>query len=277
VVTIAGMSDAERLATYVETWWQAIGDFTALLDTLPEEVWARPTDLAGWDVKAVAAHTAHLESLLSGGPDETAGIGEPPHVTGPMGQFTEIGVVSRRDRSPASIIEEIRTTTTARHDDLLADPPTDAAAPAPGIFGLIGWNQKTLLRNRPLDVWMHEQDVRRAVGMPGGMDSPAAKHTADYLAESLGFVLAKRVGAPAGTTVVLELDGSDPAAFGVNDSGRGERLAEPPEAPTVRLSMDRESFILLAGGRRAPDTGTIRVEGDDLLGHKILDTLAVTP
>src|SRR5215207_1242698 len=202
------MSDAERLATYVETWWQAIGDFTALLDTLPEEAWARPTDLAGRDVKAVAAHTAHLESLLSGGPDETAGIGEPPHVTGPMGQFTEIGVVTRRDRSPASIIEEIRATTTARHDGLLADPPTDAAAPAPGIFGLIGWNQKTLLRNRPLDVWMHEQDVRRAVDLPGGMESAAAQHTADYLSEAFGFVVGKKVAPPAGTTAVLAVEDS---------------------------------------------------------------------
>jgi uncharacterized protein (TIGR03083 family) len=271
------MSDAERLATYVETWWQAIGDFTALLDTLPEEAWARPTDLAGWDVKSVAAHIAHLESLLSGGPDETADIGEPPHVTGPMGQFTEIGVVTRRDRSPASIIEEIRSVTTARHDSLLADPPTDPAAPAPGIFGLIGWNQNTLLRNRPLDVWMHEQDVRRATGRPGGVDSPAAVHTADYLAESLGYVLAKRVGAPAGTTAVLEVAGHRPRAFGVGESGRGESLAEVPDEPTVRIRTDRESFILLSGGRRAPDAGAVEVTGDADLGRRVVDTLAVTP
>ena len=44
-----------------------------------------------------------------------------------MGQFTEIGVVTRRDRDPASIIEEIRTTT-ARHANLSAAPPEDAAA-----------------------------------------------------------------------------------------------------------------------------------------------------
>lgn len=109
------------------------------------------------------------------------------------------------------------------------------------------------------------------------MDSPAAQHTADYLAESLGMVVAKRVGAPTGTTVVLDLEDSEPVAFGVNDSGRGERLADPPEDPTVRLSMDRESFILLTGGRRAPDPRAIRIDGDDQLGQRIVDTLAVTP
>jgi hypothetical protein len=41
--------------------------------------------------------------------------------------------------------------------------------------------------------------------------------------------------------------------------------------------MDRESFILLAGGRRSPDPGAIRIDGDDRLGQQIVDTLAVTP
>ena len=72
-----------------------------------------------------------------------------------------------------------------------------------------------LLRNRPLDVWMHEQDVRRAVGRPGGLDTEPARHTAEYLAESLGFVLAKKVGAEPGTTLVLEMEGSEPFAFTV--------------------------------------------------------------
>ncbi|HWJ80978.1 MAG TPA: maleylpyruvate isomerase family mycothiol-dependent enzyme [Nocardioides sp.] len=271
------MSDQAQLATYVDTWWQAIGDFTALLDSLPEDAWARPTDLAGWDVKAVAAHIAHLESILAGGPEETADIGDPPHVTGPMGQFTEIGVVTRRDRSPASIIEEIRKTTQARHEALLADPPADGTAPAPGLFGLIGWNQRTLLRNRPLDVWMHEQDVRRAVGLPGGMDSAGAQHTADYLSEGFGYVVGKKVKAPTGTTAVLAVEGSPVVAVEVDESGRAQRLAEPPAEPTVRLSMDRGTFIVLAGGRRPAEPGAVVVEGDEELAAQVVAKLGTTP
>ena len=271
------MSDAERLATYVETWWQAIGDLTALLDSLPEEAWTVPTDLPGWDVKAVAAHTAHLESLLAGGPDEQADIGDAPHVTSPMSQFTEIGVVTRRDREPTSIVEEIRKATTTRHEQLLADPPTDPTAAAPGLFGLIGWSQQTLLRNRPLDVWMHEQDVRRAVGLSGGMDSAAAKHTADYLSEGFGFVVGKKVRPPAGTTAVLAVEGSPLVAVEVDENGRGQRLPEEPADPTVRLTMDRESFIVLAGGRRAAAPGAVVIEGDTDLGHAIVANLGTTP
>lgn len=271
------MSDQARLREYIDTWWQAIGDLTELLESLPDDAWDRPTDLAGWDVKAVAAHIAHLESILAGGPEETAEIGDPPHVTGPMGQFTEIGVVTRRDRSPASIVEEIRKTTQTRHEALLADPPADGAAPAPGLFGLIGWSQRTLLRNRPLDVWMHEQDVRRAVGRPGNMDTVPAQHTADYLSEGFGYVVGKKVKAPTGTTAVLAVEGSPVVAVEVDESGRAQRLAEPPAAPTVRLGMDRGTFIVLAGGRRAAEPGAVAVEGDPSLAEQIVTNLGTTP
>jgi uncharacterized protein (TIGR03083 family) len=269
--------DREELAGYVDVWWQAINDFLDLLESVPEEQWSTPTDLAGWDVRAVASHTAHLEGILAGAPEETADVGEPPHVSGVMGLYTEIGVVNRRSASPDSIIDEIRSAATARHAALLADPPADASGLPSPIFGGVPWTWRTLLRNRPLDVWMHEQDVRRAIGRPGGMDTAPARHTAEYLTESLGFVLGKKVGAPPGTTLVLDMDGHAPCAFRVNDSRRGERLPEPPADPTVTLRMDRESFIRLAGGRCEPEPGAVSIEGDRELGGRVVASMATTP
>lgn len=271
------MSDQELLAGYVDTWWASVGDLVALLEELDPDDWATPTDLAGWDVKAVASHTVHLESILAGGPDESAEIADAPHITGPMGQFTEIGVVTRRDREPASIIEELRSVTEARRASLAANPPSDPDAGADGLFGLIGWNLRTLLRNRPLDIWMHEQDIRRAVGRPGGMDSAGARHTADYLSETFGFIVGKRVAPPAGTTAVLAVEGSPTVAVEIGDDGRGRRLDAVPDAPTVRIDTDRESFIVMAGGRRAAEPGSVVVTGDQELGRRIVERLATTP
>lgn len=271
------MSDQQALAGYVEVWWQAIDDFTSLLESLDAADWDRPTDLAGWDVRAVAAHVAHLESVLATGTEEHAEVGEPPHVSGMLGLYTEIGVVNRRTSSPDAIINEIREAATTRHTALLADPPTDGDARPTSIFGGVPWSWRTLLRNRPLDVWMHEQDVRRAVGRPGGLDTAPARHTAEYLAESLGFVLGKKVGAPAGTTLVLEMDGSEPFAFEIDDAGRGQRLVAAPAEPTVTLGMDRDSFIRLSGGRRPAEPGAVRIDGDLTLGEQVVAAMATTP
>ena len=274
---MAAPTDQQRLAGYIDVWWRAVDDFTSLLEEVPAEEWSTPTDLAGWDVRAVASHTAHLESILAGAPEESAEVGEPAHVTGLMGLYTEIGVVNRRESSPDEIINEIRSVTTARHTALLADPPTDASAKPEVIFGGVPWDWGTLLRNRPFDVWMHEQDVRRAVGRPGNMDTPPAQHTADYFIEGFGYVLAKKAGVPAGTTAVLAVDGSTPAAYTVNDIGRGEPLAEFPTDPDVTLRMNRESLIVLAGGRRAAAAGAVTIEGDEELGRRIIDSMATTP
>ncbi|MCD4533329.1 maleylpyruvate isomerase family mycothiol-dependent enzyme [Nocardioides sp. cx-169] len=271
------LSDQERLAGYVEVWWEAIHDLTGVLEELSPDEWDTPTDLPGWDVRAVAAHVAHLEAILAGAPEETADVGQPAHVTAPMGLYTEIGVVNRRDAAPDLIINEIRETATTRHTALLADPPTDAQARPEVVFGGVPWSWETLLRNRPLDVWMHAQDIRRAVGRPGGMDLAVARHTAEYLAESLGYVLAKKVGAPEGTTLVLEMAGSEPFVFTVSGSGRGERLPSPPPDPTACLRMDRETFVMLAGGRRPPAPGAVEVVGDRQLGERVVDAMATTP
>ena len=271
------MTDAQRLSGYVDIWWQAVDDFTRLLEQIPAEEWSTPTDLPGWDVHDCAAHTAHLEAVLAGAPEETVEFEVPAHVRGVLGAYTEQGVVARRHRTPDELINEIRESSTARRTALLASPPTDASARPEVIFGGVDWSWERLLRNRPLDVWMHEQDVRRAVGRPGGLDSPAARHTSEYLLGSLGLVLAKRAGAPSGTSLVVQVEGSTPVAFVVDADGRGVPLEHVPTDPTVCLAMSRETFVLLAGGRRRPEQVEVEVSGDEEMAARVLGAMAVTP
>jgi uncharacterized protein (TIGR03083 family) len=118
------MSDRELLASYVDVWWSAVNDFIALLEEIPDDEWATPTDLPGWDVKACAAHTAHLERILVTGEEEHADVGDPDHIGNPMGLYTEIGVLNRQGTSPAEIVEEIRSVTRqiTSITDLLTQP-----------------------------------------------------------------------------------------------------------------------------------------------------------
>mgnify|MGYP001193129765 CR=1 FL=1 len=265
-----------ELTGYLDVWFNAVDDFVGVLEALPDSAWQLPTDLPGWDVHAVVAHVAHLESLLAGGEHEEVPVPEAPHVRNPMGTFTEQGVVARRGLTPAELIGEIRASTSARHAALLADPPSDPDAPAPGVFGALGWSTRTLLRNRPLDVWMHGQDVRRAVGLQGGMDLPVAAHVTDVLLEALPVVVAKRAGLPPGTSVVVEVRGHAPAAAEVGADGRGSLLSEVPAEPTVRLRLDREAYTRLSAGRSRPEGG-VEMSGDADLGMRLLESMAITP
>ena len=169
-----------------------------------------------------------------------------------MGQFTEAGPLARAGWTTDEIIDELESSAATRYAALSADPPTDAKETGPGFAQLLGWSWETLLTNRPLDIWMHEQDIRRATGRTGNLDSPAAAHVGAVFTKSLPFVLGKRVGAAPGTTVVLEVTGTPPRVLAatVGDDGRGAPLAEPPAQPTARVSLDFESWIVLAGGRR---------------------------
>lgn len=271
-------SDAERLARYIEVWWHAIDDFTHVLEELPDEAWATPTSLPGWDVHAVAAHTAHIEAVCSGAEDDPMDFDPPPHVTGPIGHYTESGVRARRDHTTDELVNEILHSATARRTALLADPPTDPAGAPPATPGGIGWDWEALLRNRAMDVWLHEQDVRRAVGLPLSLDAPAAQHTADTLSAALPFVVGNQVAPEAGAIVVLQVDGSPARTAVVGDDGRARPLPDPPAEPTATVAADRETFVLTAAGRIDADPARWRIEGDPDLARRVVAALhGLTP
>src|SRR3954454_15975465 len=117
------MNDASRLAELVATWRQAIAEVVALARIVPEDQWDLPTDLAGWSVKDNVAHTAHLEAVLAGAPEETIDVAEAPHLAGLMNYYTEQGVLARRERDMAELAEEIEAAVSSRYEALQNEPP----------------------------------------------------------------------------------------------------------------------------------------------------------
>ena len=281
--TSAAAPDAaqSRLQHLVEVWHRTCQDVLALLEQLDEDDWSRPTDLPGWDVKAVACHLAHLESELAGMPQEQAEVPEAPHVRNVLGQYTEVGPAVRRAWPTERVVEELRTAVATRLAQLRDDPPTDLSQPGPSFAALAGWSWETLLGNRPLDLWMHEQDIRRAVGRPGSLDAPGALHVAGVFARTLPMVVGKRAQAQPGQSVVLELTDAPAGAartiaVEVGDDGRA-RPVDPPGRPTARLRLRFEDWLRRCGGRCASDAIAVEIDGDRELGRRVLDGLATTP
>ena len=192
---------------------------------------------------------------------------EAAHVKGLMGQFTERARSPGPGGAPRRSSRSSSSPSRAGGSALEAARPTDGSAPGPGFAGAIGWSWETLLSNRPLDLWMHEQDIRRATGRPGHLDSAGARHTGTVFSASLPFVLGKKVKAAPGTTAVLTVTDGPYAgrplvlAATVGEDGRGAALSEPPASPDVQLTLGFEDWTVLAGGRRGRADVSATVDG----------------
>jgi uncharacterized protein (TIGR03083 family) len=257
----------------IDIWHAAVSDFHALATSLTDQDWHRPTDLPGWDVAAVVAHVAHLEHVVAGGGHEAVDIGSPAHVKNPLGEYTEQGVVARRGRTPDELAAEIDQARVARASAWATSPP-DPDSTAPDVFGLLGWTNDTLLRNRIGDIWMHEQDLRRALGRPGNLDGPVGGFVIRHYLRALGYALGKGAEAEIGQSVRL-IVGDISATAIVGEDGRG-RPADVAE-PTASITLSREGYLVLAGGRRTVETVQRTVLGDPDLADRVLRSLTVTP
>ena len=270
----------DQLARLVDAWSEAVDDVVALLRSLDDEQWAAPTDLPGWDVRAVAAHLAHIEAELAGmvEPMTDVAVSTPGPATIVVAAYTESGVRARAHRSADEVLAELATAAKTRLLELRGNLPTDPAGTPPRTPGGVAWDWATLLGNRVIDVWMHGQDIRRAVGRPGATATAAARHTVETFTRGFLYAVGKRVAPSGGTTVVLDVTGGTPLHLPVTMQGsRAVPMAADPAEPDTGLRMDLESFAILSGGRRAPDRVQVELSGDRELAGRILAAMAVTP
>lgn len=266
------------LPVYVQGWRESAAAVLGLVEELSAEQWSTPTDCPGWTVQDVIAHLAHLEAVLAGTvADVSSGArGEV------ISDYTEAGVEARRGRTADADVAELRDALAAREQQL-AELPDDPQAVADKTPGDIGWSWDTLLRNRCVDMWCHEQDIRRALDRPGGFDGTAAQVVTMAFSFAMPFVLGKRVKPPAGTTVQWSVTGEVPVelAVRVGDDGRASRVDAITQAsgdwPVTDLAMSTETFTVLAGGRRTPDQVDVTITGDEQIGRAVLAHMAVTP
>lgn len=137
------------------------------------------------------------------------------------------------------------------------------------------------MRLRAFDVWIHEQDLRAALGVPGNWDAPGAHVARDLLLSGLPKVVAKGAGAPPNTAVVLDVHGELEflRTVRVDATGRATLDPTPSLGPAVSLSLDWETYVRLAAGRVRPRTvaDRVKVDGDRELADAILANFAVTP
>lgn len=273
------MSAADTaLVDRLELAWSRLRDLGAGLD---DAGWSAATECPGWDVKDNVAHLAGLERrLLAGAPAPEAGT-PLSVVQDELRRWNDADVEARRPWPGSRVLADFEEVTAARLAALRAYSDDDFAAPT---WTPVGAGQaRDLLGFRILDTWVHDQDIRRALGRPGHQEGPVAEHTLARLVGGLPLVVGKRVSPPEGTTIAFNLSGpAFPAgrrvAVGIT-GGRARLLPDPPAEATAVLGLEEDDFVRLTCGRGDPEAilANVSVTGDKALARRVARHLNFMP
>jgi len=259
------------MTTVVDLQETVFNSLDELCSSLSDAEWAATTDCPGWSVKDNLSHIIGTESTILGRPAPEHDPGEKEWIRNPIGATNEIHVDYRRSRSPQEVLDEFREVTGERMKLLrgMSESDLDGESWTPIGPGKV----RDLVAIRVMDCWVHEQDIRRALGKPGDLTGPVAEHAFSRHAGAMGFVVGKKAGAPDGTTVVFDVEGFGVIPIGVE--GRARQLERAPADPTVKLAMSLETFNCLCCGRGDPNSlaEAVTVEGDAELGARIVQNM----
>jgi uncharacterized protein (TIGR03083 family) len=267
------------LQPYADAWTHSVEAISELVQPLVEGEWNRRTPCPGWSVRDVVSHVIGMDCEALGDPRPIHALPRDLfHVTNEHQRYMEMQVDVRRHHTAPEMTAELEYTIIRRNRQLR----NESRDPGTKVRGPRGTEQtlEEAMRYRAFDIWVHEQDLRTALGRPGNLDSPGAHITRDELLAALPEVVAQGAGAPPGSAVVIDVHG--PVEFlrtvRVDAQGRGSIDGTPSLGPTVTLTLDWETYVRLACGRVSADAVADRVktEGDPDLTAAILRSFPVT-
>lgn len=222
----------------------------------------RPTECPGWTVRDQLSHMVGLEQVLSGAPEPRVDLPPLHHVSSELDAFMERQVHARRALPLASIADELAGFRPRR----IVQLRRLAAQGDPMIPGPAGERRlSAALPIRAFDLWTHEQDIRRAVGLPVRIDCAAAEVAIDRSVAAWTSALPERFADLDGDLVVLVR--GDPPREARITLGRG--------GATATLTGDVGELTRFFAGRTVPDDDALH--GDEALVIATRDRWGMTP
>ena len=241
-------SDKDSITTYKE----AMADIIELLSEISPSQWQSPTPCPGWTVADIAAHLIDLDTMVISGAlvDHEPQWESLTHVTNAGSKFTERGVDFRRGTAPDALLDQLSATAQKLVDHLQTK---EIGIQVPWVKGELSVDQ--FLSMRTFDIWVHEQDIRAALNIPGNLGSNPARASLQRMISALPFIWGKKVGAPSGSVITLNLSGPEiegAVSVVVNDDGRAELVHSHPDAENT-VFMSWPSFSDSFCGRLGVD------------------------
>jgi hypothetical protein len=177
----------------------------------------------------------------------------------------EVLVDVRRSQTVDELVAELHDVASRRRAQLAT--VDDLATEVPSLTGELQPLYR-ILPVRVIDLYLHEQDVRRAVGRPGHAEGPAPEIVVERMAKGVTALLPQRVDAAG--TVVFELVGGPSRTLPIELGGG--------DGDAVRIPVTVEQFVALTGGRAdAPTIHDLDVQGDRDLAARVLAACGMTP
>ena len=274
---MASIVAKDRTVAALGEVWTSLGELLAGLD---DEQWQLASPLPGWSVQDNVAHIVGTEAMLAGEPGPTVEIDREanPHVRNDIGAFNEQWVESLRPVPPNEVLSRFRELAGARLAALekMTDDEWNAESFTPAGMDTYG----RFMQIRVFDCWLHEQDIRDAVGRPGHETGLAVDVVLDEMATALGFVVGKKAGATAGQSVTFALTDAGVVVreFHVEVGDRAAVVPALTRPATVTLTMPVGVMTRRSAGRVGPDDllDQVVIDGDLALAARILETQSYT-
>ena len=282
-----------ELDQLIEAYVQSGQAVTDLGITCTPADFDKPTQCPGWSVQDQFAHMASLEHSLLGHQDPTVELPDYPWLRNDLGRHMELGIEVRRSWPGAQVVTEWQQVFAVRQAQL-REPGLTPDQEVEGPFGPTALGD--LLALRVVDLWVHEQDLREALGRPGNLDTPGAALFTSRILQAFPGRVAKRAGLADGTTVIIESTGPVQARAGIHLStvnGRqhadelfsGEDRVDEATGEVAPIRADRITTIKLSTealtrrGAGRIGTADLRrtVIGDEQVAAQVLDVLPITP
>jgi uncharacterized protein (TIGR03083 family) len=231
----------------VEAFARAVDALYEMLCALDDEDWRRPV-LRGLDVQRLIGHLTGVEEdtrrCLSGDP----AVAEADHVGS-----TQPWATRQAGQPPASTLAEWR----GAADRTLALAREQADLHAEVALHGMRLPLGALLIVRAFELWTHDNDIRRATGLPPAVPDASTLRLMTGLAAQLLPYGAARAGLREPTKVHLVLTGP---GGGTWDVVIGD--ADQPEPASIGIVTGAVGFCRLVANRAAPAELDLHITGD---------------
>jgi len=274
---LAGLVDAfERTA-------QAVIDLGQTCSPVDFEL---QTECPGWTVQDQISHIVGIESWLDGAQPPAVDLPDLPHLQNEVAEFMELFVEERRPLEGADVVGELEDVLVSRMSALRDSALTEGSI-LRGVFGPA--NAVEALTMRVIDIWVHEQDIRAAIGRPGHLDGAAAAAFVSAIFRALPRIVARDAGVPLGEAVLLDVTGPVIGRAGARvvegEDGRprgealftGDRSEASQDKPggTTSITLSTDALTRRAAGRRSVEETIFSVHGDEDLARRVLEHLVI--